>query len=658
MNKQKHPFNKRLSYWFDNRMAGGFGAKVRLLLLATVIFVFLTGVLAAIAHGGIREHFFEDFIRSFMYSLGKGGALNSDDAGVSGTYFILMLLTIIYCMFFSAILIGLISNALRTKVDELGKGRSHVIENGHTLILGFNDTTFTLLKELIEANRNQNHVQTVVVLGEIDQSKMIEQIQKNNVWPNRNSKTRIVCRTGSIYNFDDLKRCSIETCQSVIINAENDFEAIKSIMACSYILKDVVASDDEPPFLVSIIQDEENIIEARLAVAGQTKDLLVVLSLNDVLARIMVHTSRQPGLSDVFTELFNFSGSELYIMYNDPSYPSLHGKTIAEINQMLQDSFAIGIQKKDETIVIEDPKTVFFESGDSLVVIKEDDDPLKVAAHSVRSVKVPDVSVVQEENVKVLIIGAETVLDDVLQEYSRYLPSGSSICVVDRDDNFYSIVTDATLGRLQINNINITVESNESSKKKHINKLLNDFHPDCVLVLAKDDAADPDAEDEFIMRTLVYLREYRNRTASHFSITCEMLLSQNKELATVTGPDDFIISRQFSALMMSQIAYNQNMAPLFEKILSNNGFEIYMKPASWYLPLEESLDLITVCQAVAEKGEIFIGIRQKQNGHYQIADINPIKYNSSMRSLKEYVFSEDDYFVVLAEDGLFPRTTH
>ena len=654
MNKKKHPLGKRISYWFDNKMAQGFGAKVRLLLIITIIFVFLVGLLAALTHGGVREHFGEDFIRSFMYSLGKGGALSPDDAGISAGYFFLMLITIIYCMFFSAILIGLISNALRTKVDDLGKGHSHVIENDHTLILGFNDATFVLLTELIESNKNAVNPQTVVILGEVDQKNMIEQIQKKLGWPKRASKTRIVCRTGSIYNFDDLKRCSIETCRSIIINATNDFEAVKAIMACSYILNESAEDDDEPPFLVSIIQSEENLIEAKLAARGKTEQSLIILALNEVLARIMVHTSRQPGLSDVFTELFNFAGSELYIISNDPWYPSFVGKSIADINRTLQDSFAIGLRKPDDSIIIDAPMETLFEAGDSLIVVKEDDDPLKVMSHPIDLIKPSSVPAKPAEEVEVLIIGVEPVLDDVLREYSNYLPSGSSICIVDRDDLFSSVVDENILELLQDKNIKLSLKTLDISHKKQLNKLLLGYSPDCVLVLANEDASDPEAEDERIMRTLIYLREYRNRIGKHFSITYEMLLSKNKELAAATEPDDFIISRQFSALMMSQISQNKEMAPLFETLLSSNGFEIYMKPASWYLPLEKPIDLINISQIVAERGETFFGIRQKKNGHYQIANINPVKCTSN-EVLKKYVFSSDDYIVVLAENNLFPK---
>lgn len=653
MNNKRHPLGKRISYWFDNKMAQGFGAKVRLLLIITLIFVILIGLLASISHGGVREHFGEDFIRSFMYSLGKGGALSPDDAHISAGYFFLMLLTIIYCMFFSAILIGLISNALRSKVEDLGRGQSHVIEDGHTLILGYNDGTFALLNELIEANKNLSQTQTVVVLGDVDQKNMIEEIQKKVGWPKRTSKTRIVCRTGSIYNFDDLRRCSIETSRSVIINAGTDFEAVKAIMACSYILNDSFTDFDEAPFLVSIIQSEENLIEARLAASGQSRESLIILALNEILARIMVHTSRQPGLSDVFTELFNFAGSELYILADDPGYPKLYGKSLADINHSLQDAYAIGVKKEDGKIIIEKPLSTKFETGDSLVVVKEDDDPLKILSHSVETIKAPAIHIQPMEPVNVLIIGVEPVLDDVLAEYSNYLPAGSSIHIVDNKGQFASFVDETIKEKLQDNNISISITDADISKKKYINGLLSEFTPDCVLILADEEAPDVDAEDERVMRILIYLREYRTRVGKHFSITCEMLQTKNKELAAATEPDDFIISRQFSALMMSQISYNEDMAPLFETLLSSNGFEIYMKPSYWYLPINEPLDLLSIGQIVAERGETFIGVRQKKNGHYEIADLNPIKYDSN-NTLKEYIFSEDDYLVVLAENNHFP----
>lgn len=654
MNKRKHSFERKARYWFDNRMAEGFGPKVRLLLIITVVFVFLIALLAALTHGGVHEHFVEDFIRSFMYSLGKGGSLNTDDLHVSVGYFLLMLLMIIYCMFFSAILIGLISNALRTKVDDLGRGHSPVVESGHTLILGYNDSTMTILKELTIANRNLSRPETVVILGDIDQKSMIEQIKKEIGWPNRRSKTRFVCRTGSTCNFDDLKRCSIETSKAIIINDGSDFESIKSIMACSHLLREEFENPDEAPFLISIIQNEDNLVEARLAAGKHSSKSLVILALNEVLARIMVHTSRQPGLSDVFTELFNFTGSELYIIEDDALFPGLHGKTIAEINHYLANAYAIGVKQANGAILMEDPLSLVFEDGDALIVVKEDDDPLKPTDHNEEYRKLPVIQSQPIEAVRVLIIGIEPVLDEALREYSSYLPAGSEIRVVSNKGRFDRMIDESITELLQDKEISVSVVDVDTASKRDVNKLLHDFAPDCVLVLANIDTKDPDSEDERIMRILIYLRAFRNRSGKYFSITCEMLQSKNKTLAAATEPDDFIISRQFSALMMAQISYDKSMASLFECLLSSDGFEIYMKPAVWYLPAGEPVSLFTLGQIVADRGEIFIGMRQKSDSCHSPATINPGKYNST-NTVKEYTFSEGDYLVVLAENNHFPE---
>jgi len=130
-----------------------------------------------------------------------------------------------------------------------------------------------------------------------------------------------------------------------------------------------------------------------------------------------------------------------------------------------------------------------------------------------------------------------------------------------------------------------------------------------------------------------------------------MLLTQDKELAAATEPDDFIIGRQLSALLMAQIAKDRALASLFDILLSSEGFEVYMKPALRYVPLGQPIDLVSAGEAVADKDEVFIGMRRKIGDSYIQAEINPSKYVSDMQTLRQYVFGEGDYFVVLAEDN-------
>ncbi len=649
----KHSLASRASYWFDNKMAEGLWPKVRLLLVVTALFVLIVGGLAAVIAASTQSEApspEEAFVKILMYALGKGGALTLKGEGFSILYFLLMLITILYCMFLSAILIGLINNALRSKVEELGKGQSNVLESGHTLILGFNEATFVLINELIESDRNQPKPQTLVILGTADRSVMVDKIHKQFGAAREHPKTRIICRTGSPYNFADLSRCSIQTSRVVIVSSDTDFETIKTIMACHHLLKDCGA--EEGPYFVAVVHGEENIEEIRIIAQGKTgRSRLEMLSLNDVLARIMVHTSRQPGLSDVFTELFNFDLDEFYVFDDDPSFPNLYGKTIAEINHYLQMSYAVGVCKQRKTVAIGPPHEILFEEGDSLIVIKEDDDALQVAKKPGRKVELSPVPLPEEGSIHVLIVGVQPILKHVLNEYAEYLKEGSTIYVVDKASSFDAFVPTQTKNLLAKSGINVEVLVDILDSRDSVDSLLEKVSPDCALVLVDHDASDPTAEDERVIRMLIYMRAYRSRSDKRFSITSEMLLPQNKELAATVESDDFIISRHFASLLMAQVSQNRNLSSVFETLLTSEGFEIYMKPASWYVPLEEPVDLISAGESVANRGEVFIGIKQKIDGSYMVADINPSKYVSDMQTLRQYVFGPDDYFVVLAEDN-------
>lgn len=655
MSRTKHSLGKRFSYWFDNLMVKGLLSKILVLFLVTLVFILVVGTLASLATGDFGGNAPAGFFTTFMYVLGIGDPPTSEPTiPESGhLYVILMVVSIFYCMLFTAVLIGLVNEGIISKVDELGTGQSDVLEDGHILILGFNDATFVLLEEFIEANRCGKGTETVVILGEMDRSQMTDALRRRFGRPSSHPNTKFICRTGSIYGFNDLRRCSIMTSRVVVVSAETDFESVRAIMACSHVLDEGDADAEYDPYIIAVIRGQESITESR--VAGQSKrarDRLVILSLNDVLARIMVHTARQPGLSDVFTELFNYENDEFYIMQDDPSLALLHGKTVSEINHYLQMSYAIGVRKGSGDILVGPPRDVLLEEGDALIVVKENDSPLQVSEKPDRKMELAPQPFSVDETVSVLVIGVQPIIVPMLVEYSDYLHSGSTVYVADdeADRAFGSLVPAEVASLLEAKGIKLVCKNTLTSKKLQLVRLLDECKPDCVLILT-DEGQDEETEDERIIRTLLYLREYRAQNGLDFSITSEMMLMQNKELAAATEPDDFIIGRQLSALLMAQIAKNRDLAALFDILLSNEGFEIYLKPASRYVPTDQPIDLVSASEAVAEKDEVFIGMRQKIHGKYLQAEINPSKYVSDKQTLRQYFFGKDDFFVVLAEDN-------
>ena len=79
---------------------------------------------------------------------------------------------------------------------------------------------------------------------------------------------------------------------------------------------------------------------------GEDDHVQAVLT-RDLIARVVAQTSRQSGLSIVYTELMNFGGDEIYFQHE----PALAGKTYGEALLMYEDSCVIGIRKKRNNFV-------------------------------------------------------------------------------------------------------------------------------------------------------------------------------------------------------------------------------------------------------------------------------------------------------------------
>jgi hypothetical protein len=122
-----------------------------------------------------------------------------------------MLLVTIGGIFILSALIGILNNALQAKLDELRRGRSRVIEAGHTVILGWSPQVFAVISELVEANANQRDP-CIVVLGERDKVAMESAIRDAL---GKTGRSRVVCRSGSpiVLTGDLISRIIAQTCR-------------------------------------------------------------------------------------------------------------------------------------------------------------------------------------------------------------------------------------------------------------------------------------------------------------------------------------------------------------------------------------------------------------------------------------------------------------
>ena len=116
--------------------------------------------------------------------------------------------------------------------------------------------------------------------------------------------TRIICRSGSPINLKDLEIASPHSARSIIILAEGegadpDTHVIKSVLA----ITNNPNRRDRPYHIVTQIHDSKNMDVVEMLGA---KDNVQTILTTDLIARVVAQTSRQSGLSIVYTELMNF----------------------------------------------------------------------------------------------------------------------------------------------------------------------------------------------------------------------------------------------------------------------------------------------------------------------------------------------------------------
>ena len=427
-----YSFRHRLRYSFDNFMSqGSFSLIVWLGLLTTIIVLLLAVVLYFLRLRPTEDQslgFLEAFWLNITHVLDPGN-VGGHEVGKWDFLGFMLFVTIIGIVIIST-LIGLISNGILDKIEEMRKGRSFVIEDGHVLILGWSSKIFTIISELVIANENQKNPK-IVILADMDKVKMEDEI-RDKVGNLKN--TKIICRNGNPIDLHDLQIANPEASKAIIIldtDEENsDSQIIKTILAI--VSKRKVRR--VPYHITAEIDDVQNYRVAKVVGKGEVE----LIPSDDFISKIMVQTSRQSGLSVVYIELMDFGGDEIYFAEE----PTMVGKTFLEVLFSYDDSAIIGIQYANGKVAVNPPMRTRISRGDKLIGITEDDDTLVPSSvKSVGELRIDRKAILQKPisdekfPEAILVVGWNRRAKSVIRELDNYVVSGSKIKVVSKFDD-------------------------------------------------------------------------------------------------------------------------------------------------------------------------------------------------------------------------------
>ncbi len=619
----------RFRYAFDTMMSRGTAGLIIWLGILSLVLIVLFSLMVMFTGTAPNEEGFPTLLWMSLMRTMDPGTIGGDQG--SPGFLASMLIVTFSGIFIFSTLIGILTTGLEARLDDLRKGRSRVVEKNHTVVLGWSEQVFTIISELSIANENQSKP-CVAIMADMDKVLMEDEIREK-VPMLRN--TRVVCRTGSPVEPSDLDKMSLHTAKSVIIlspDGDNpDPEVIKTMLA----ITNKAGRMEKPPHIVALITDPENVDAARIV--GE-KYAEIVLA-GDIIARMVAQTCLQSGLSVVYQELLDYGGDEIYFH----SQGELAGRTFREVQQMYETSCVIGVKKEGAPPVLNPPMETIIEESDQIIAVSEDDDTIVLSGQT--SPPIQNGHILHEdppdrEPSRIIMLGWNWRAPIIIRELSNYLSPGSRLMLV-ADEGFCS---PAVPGELE--NLEVEYLPGRTTDRTLLESLcIENYHH--ILILSYSDAMGAQEADSSTLMTLLHIRDIAGKLNRNFSLITEMRDIRNRNLAEITGADDYIVSDQVLSLLLTQISETRELSAVFWDLFDPDGSEIYLKPVSRYVRCGVPVDFHTVTASASELGETAIGyrinsLRNDSSKSYGIT-VNPPKGET-------VIFHREDMIIVLSED--------
>ena len=575
---KEYTLSERFRYWLDKKMSKGTAGMIRLLTVSVVCVVTLVAVLILIFH--LRDTPFEAFwdslatvINAWMPSSGDG----------SIGYIILNTVTAITGLLFTSILIGVISSAIESKLQDLREGNTTVIEKGHTVILGYNLGEHGLLNQLILETGKRKRV---IVIFTNTGKTALEQDLRNNVDIPENME--VLCRNGDITNFNDLRSCAVEKSDIVIINALNDNFRIKAILA---VLSLKMTFPECRARVVACVTSDKYMIPK-----GTLKENnITMFQTDDFMARIIALTSTGPGLSVIFKELLNFERNEFYFE-SDPAYSS---KTVMELTGQLEGAVLAGVRHEGRNILNPSP-VLKVQDGDELILFEKNKGASRLVEGSRRKIKNLRLTPVkEEENGALVIFGNNILLNPILDVLSEDIVNIVIVGEQNRD------VRDIPANYPRYH---FTFHFGE-----FISKLDEIVSRASHIIILADRVTDREDADTDVILLLLRLRQLQEEKGYTYNIAAELNLESSHKVAVRDSRIDYIVSSDIAALLLAQMSSDPRLEEIFDELLSREGNEVLSRPIRTFnLNVGQEYTVGTLKRIIRSYGYTLLGYRHEE----------------------------------------------
>ena len=648
--KSQYPTKQRLKYAIDNYMSRG-SSSIFMALLLTFLIGFLIMVLfRLIANSLLPDETLSSWLEipwRVYVAVMEGSAAETDGdsnwlAKLSSIFGVLVGLILFSSM------VAFITSIFEAKLDELRRGRSIVLEEGHTLILGFGDRILEVIRELIEANDSEPDA-AIVILAEDDKEDM-DNFIRDNILDFRT--TRVITRSGVVTNINNLKKVMAENAKStIIINSAASWQPeSEKNLADALVLKSIMSiiavceGKEHPPIVCEIHSDRDRDLAQNIS-NGTVKALNEVSVLSRMIAQLALSRN---GLSVVYSDMVGFDGNEFY--FYQPENGWCDDLTFGESINRFKSSTPMGIHTDEGQIILNPPKSTPVNREDELIVFAEDDSTIKYFDKPIFEPSIKSIPKIETDirTQRVALLNWTPKTKIIVKKLCSYLPKKSELNVyvskfLDEMENTKEFLAE------NYPNIHISIQELDFNELKQLENI-EPQNFDSILILSPGGSTIEEM-DAYVISLLIRIRQIlllkTDSTAENYKwpkLITEVMDSENIDIILNSGVEDFMVSNQFVSQIMAQVSEEPLALDVYDDLFHADGSEIYIKAASNYFDFsnEQSIKIKygECMQAAQLRNEIILGLQfhDKQ------------KNKESMFGIK-LIPNKDDVFTITPRDG-------
>ena len=568
---------------------------------------------------GIDDQLGGGVIDTFWWSLKHvldPGAF-SEDYGAPFLVKVFAFVNTLMGLLFVGALIGFIVNSINSMMDQVMRGSVKVEEKRHVVILGWNDKVPSIINMLA---RGVNRM-IVVILSAEEPREVRERLRQRLT---ERSGLRVLPQRGSAHLTSELDRVALRQAAAVIMVADDidrknvvssDISTIKSLM----LLKSFDFSESARPNLVVEVSEDST----RRLVEGISNPPVPSVSGGDFIGKTLVQCARNPGYSNIYTELLALRGYRLVIS----EFPEFEDALFGDVVAQFESAIPIGVSWVEDdgrrAIILNPELDYDLGPGDELVILSKFTGDLAWgpldSAHLKRLAQPrfdASAEVEQDEAMpgnsqsrleRVAVVGYSSSFRSVLEALNGHATEQSHVLLLNEvaKQDELTLPDISELGEL-FPNLVITVEflDFEDSTDKRLEECI--ANQEALILLADESVAGADSDASVAVNLLRLSDAIAVNPA--LNVVIEVFESASSDYLAPLPVTDAVFGPELLSIQMAQIAMRPALAPVFRELLNAGGIEMRVRPLSAYMTVTDTIDFAQLQHICLSRNESALGI--------------------------------------------------